>query len=49
MYLTRIEGVNLSQTQGLVQVQLDTACGDARTVLPKGLKASAHWPCPKDD
>jgi uncharacterized protein YjbI with pentapeptide repeats len=48
-FLTRIEGVDLSKTLGLVQRQLDDACGDASTKLPAGLKAPAAWPCPSDD
>jgi uncharacterized protein YjbI with pentapeptide repeats len=48
-FLTRIEGVDLSMTLGLVQRQLDDACGDAGTKLPAGLKAPASWPCPKDE
>lgn len=49
VFLTRVEGVDLSQAQGLTQAQLDSACGDTKTVLPKGLKTPARWPCPKDD
>lgn len=49
LYLTRIEGVDLSATTGLVQARLDEACGDARTLLPKGLKPAQRWPCGKDD
>lgn len=49
MYLTRIEGLDLSAAQGLEQAQIDLACGDANTKLPAGLKAPAGWPCPPDD
>lgn len=45
MFQTRIEGVDLSGVQGLVQAQVDLACGDAETKLPNGLKASSEWPC----
>lgn len=48
-YLTRIEGVNLSRVVGLSQAQVDSACGDATTQLPKGLKAPTTWPCSKDE
>jgi uncharacterized protein YjbI with pentapeptide repeats len=48
-YFTRIEGVDVSKTAGLVQRQLDDACGDAKTKLPAGLKAPASWPCAKDE
>ena len=49
MFLTRIEGVDLSAALGMSQSQLDSACGDSQTKLPKGLKAPASWPCPKED
>ena len=49
MFLTRIEGVDLSSAAGMVQSQLDTACGNTQTKLPKGLKAPATWPCPADE
>lgn len=45
MFLTRIEGVDLSAAQGLQQAQIDLACGDAKTKLPSGLSAPAGWPC----
>ncbi len=48
-FLTRFEGVNLSRVLGLTQAQLDSACGDAATRLPSGLKAPATWPCSKDE
>ena len=49
MFRTRVDGVDLSLALGLVQGQIDTTCGDAKTVLPKGLKAPATWPCAKED
>jgi len=49
MYLTRIEGVDLSNATGLQQAQLNLACGDNTTRLPTWLKAPAVWPCPPDD
>jgi len=49
MYLTRIEGVDLSAAQGLDQSQIELACGDAKTKLPSGLNMPANWPCPPDD
>jgi uncharacterized protein YjbI with pentapeptide repeats len=30
LFLTRIEGVDLSQAQGLTQAQLDSACGECQ-------------------
>ena len=44
-YLTRFEGVDLRAARMLTQMQLDQACGDSKTRLPKGLQASASWPC----
>ena len=44
-YLMRIEGTDLSNTQGLTQDQLDIACGDDATGLPAGLAAAPDWPC----
>ncbi len=49
MYLTRIEGLDLSVATGLEQQQIDLACGDKATKLPAGLKAPENWPCPPDD
>lgn len=45
LFLTRIEGVDLSKATGLEQDQIALACGDDRTVLPEGLKAPPSWPC----
>lgn len=49
MYLTRIEGVDLSNATGLQQAQINLACGDNTTKLPSWLKAPSVWPCPPDD
>lgn len=48
LFLTRIEGVDLSKATGLDQAQVNLACGDAATKLPQGLTAPPNWPCPKD-
>ena len=45
LYLTRIAGADLSAVKGLTEAQLGTACGDAATKLPPGLKPPSHWPC----
>ncbi|KSV72433.1 hypothetical protein N183_26565 [Sinorhizobium sp. Sb3] len=45
LFLTRIEGSDLSRATGLRQSQIDIACGDASTKLPHGLSAPASWPC----
>jgi uncharacterized protein YjbI with pentapeptide repeats len=49
MYLTRIEGLDLSKASGLQQAQINLACGDNTTILPSWLKAPSSWPCPPDD
>ena len=48
LFLTRIEGVDLSAATGLVQWQIDMSCGDGDTKLPDGLKASPSWSCQFD-
>lgn len=48
-FRTRIEGVNLSGVLGLTASQLESACGDAATRLPDGLRAPKSWPCGKED
>lgn len=48
MFLTRIEGLDLSAASGLEQAQVDIACGDAETKLPAGLSKPANWPCAFD-
>lgn len=48
MFLTRLEGLDLSQATGLQQWQVDQACGSDKTKLPSGLKPAANWPCPPD-
>lgn len=45
LFLTRIEGVDLSQATGLKQEQVDLACGNDKTVLPAGLTHPLDWPC----
>ena len=44
-FLTRIEGADLAASTGLVQWQIDMACGNDKTMLPAGLKKPGHWPC----
>ena len=48
LYLTRIEGLDLSAATGLAQWQIDMSCGDDATRLPTGLAASKSWPCAFD-
>lgn len=48
LFLTRIEGIDLSSATGLQQWQIDMACGDGDTKLPEGLNAAANWPCKFD-
>ncbi len=38
MTITSVKGTDLTHVRGLTQHQLDTACGDAATRAPKGLK-----------
>lgn len=45
MFLTRIEGLDLSDARGLQQTQIDVACGDITTKLPIGLSMPTTWPC----
>lgn len=45
LFLTHIEGMDLSQATGLEQWQVEQACGDQNTKLPENLKAPADWPC----
>ncbi|SCB09702.1 Uncharacterized protein YjbI, contains pentapeptide repeats [Rhizobium lusitanum] len=49
MYLTRIEGLDLTAATGLQQAQINLACGDNTTKLPSWLQAPSVWPCPPDD
>jgi uncharacterized protein YjbI with pentapeptide repeats len=48
MFLTRIEGLDLSMATGLEQPQLDLACGDQSTKLPAGVQTPGAWPCAPD-
>ncbi|PKA39712.1 pentapeptide repeat-containing protein [Rhizobium sullae] len=48
MFLTRIEGLDLSAATGLQQSQIELACGDASTKLPSGLTMPKDWPCATD-
>ena len=41
----KFAATDLSGVRGLTQVQLDVACGDAKTKIPPGLKVPASWPC----
>ncbi len=48
MFLTHIDGLDLSAATGLEQAQIELACGDANTKLPSGLTAPKSWPCASD-
>lgn len=48
LFLTRVEGVDLSKATGLEQDQIALACGDDRTKLPEGLKTPPSWPCEEE-
>lgn len=45
MFLTRIEGLDLSGSKTLKQWQIDMACGNEKTILPEGISAPDTWPC----
>jgi hypothetical protein len=49
MFLTLLDGADLSGATGLTQDQIDIACGSADTRLPVGLTPPAGWPCPSHD
>ncbi|TWF49851.1 pentapeptide repeat-containing protein [Neorhizobium alkalisoli] len=49
LFLTKIQGVDLSKATGLDQHQINMACGDAKTKLPPGLSAPYSWPCGDTD
>ena len=38
---TQLYNTDLSKAVGLTQAQIDTACGDASTILPPGLRVPA--------
>ena len=48
MFLTNIAGLDLSNAKGLLQPQIDLACGDDKTKLPQGLNKPSDWPCGAD-
>ena len=48
MFLTRIEGMDLSAATGLEQWQVDMSCGDSATKLPARLSPPGNWPCQFD-
>ena len=45
MLLTHFEGADLSRAKGLIQQQIEIACGDDKTKLPSNLQRPASWPC----
>jgi uncharacterized protein YjbI with pentapeptide repeats len=45
MLQTHFEGADLSQAEGLIQQQIEIACGDDKTKLPSNLQRPASWPC----
>jgi uncharacterized protein YjbI with pentapeptide repeats len=45
LFGARFEATDLAAVKGLVQAQIDVACGDAKTKLPAALAAPASWPC----
>jgi len=47
LFLTRFDGIDLGETKGLEQWQIDLSCGDDKTQIPAGLDTPANWPCPE--
>jgi uncharacterized protein YjbI with pentapeptide repeats len=47
LFGAHLEGADLTDATGLAQDQIDEACGDAATQLPKGLSRPEHWTAPK--
>lgn len=47
-YLTKIEGLDLSNLNDLEQWQIDMACGNSKTILPTGFAQPKTWPCNSD-
>lgn len=45
---TNIEDRDMTKTIGLVQWQVDMACGNDNTILPEGLTKPDSWPCIPD-
>ena len=43
--LAVLHGSDLSQVVGLIQAQIERACGDATTTLPPGISPPPSWPC----
>ena len=45
LFMTRIDGVDLSAADDLNQWQINMACGDEVTVLPADISRPESWPC----
>ncbi|MEO0910055.1 MAG: pentapeptide repeat-containing protein [Pseudomonadota bacterium] len=45
LYRSRIEGLDLSNIEGLAEWQVEMACGDKDTKLPAGISRPQNWPC----
>ena len=45
LYLTDITGLDLTNSTGLQQWQIDLSCGDGDTKLPEGVSVPTKWPC----
>ena len=45
LFLTLLDGADLSRAKGLKQEQLGIACGTSETKLPAGLTRPQNWPC----
>jgi hypothetical protein len=48
LFLTHVEGADLSRAVGLTAYQLSLACGTSETKLPSGMVLPDTWPCPPE-
>src|SRR5690606_37309100 len=48
LFLTRLEGIDLSAATGLVHWKIHMSCVDGDTNLPEDVNASSNWPCQFD-
>src|SRR5215212_3489685 len=48
LFLTHVEGADLSRAFGLTAYQLSLACGTSETKLPSGMVPPDTWPCPPE-
>lgn len=49
LFQTRLDGLDLTQANGLQQWQIALSCGDTDTRLPAGLERPDTWPCAEEN